>query len=680
MKLTLQLLFIVFLTTSWLKVVSQTNILDFETASTSTTFQYFGSSLDGSLTEVIDNPDPSGINTSSKVMSFVKPAGAQVWAGAFSNPDPSTNVDFVLNDRMCIKVWMPRPGNIALKLENSISGGANWIINAETNVTNEWVELCYDSKLPSIEAPFEPASGHVYTRIVIFTYFGQMGGATDDVVYMDEFTTLPIPPSTTVILDFETEETGTSFQYFGSGLDGQLTTIIDNPDPSGINTSAKVLSYIKPGDAQVWAGAFSNPDPETPIDATSGGQLCVKVWAPGPGNLALKLEGSVTGPNWIDILPIETGGQWVELCYNLAAPSVEAPFTPASGHVYTRVVLFFDFGTAGNGVEKNYFFDDMILRVGGASSSNITFRLNTSELGSVSSPVYLIGDFNGWAQTNPMNAIGNGIYELDLSLSNGLYEYRYMVGDNEIEERFTGLEECVVSSSGGEINRRIVVSGNNELDPVCFNSCYNCGQAVRITINLGLGEEEADASGVYVAGGQAFDQPGGRFRMQDEDGDGVFSITFERAIGFTSYYTFTNGACPDYSCKEDISGQECANPSNFNDRLLEPVMNDIIINTCFGLCSDNTFCTTSTKESAFLEGLELFPTIASNTVIVKRGLTNSEDLNLSVINLQGALINRYIMSSFEETKQVDVSLLRNGMYLIVAESASGFRALKFVKH
>ena len=76
-------------------------------------------------------------------------------------------------------------------------------------------------------------------------------------------------------------------------------------------------------------------------------------------------------------------------------------------------------------------------------------------------------------------------------------------------------------------------------------------------------------------------------RRLDDNGDGVWTLTVERAKGFSSYYTFTNGACPDYSCKENIAGQDCANPDNFNDRNFDPVQNDTIISTCFGLCANS---------------------------------------------------------------------------------------------
>jgi hypothetical protein len=71
-------------------VEAQTTILDFETPGTTTTFQYFGSTLDGTLNALAPNPDPTGENTSAIVATFVKPAVAEVWAGGFSNPNPGT--------------------------------------------------------------------------------------------------------------------------------------------------------------------------------------------------------------------------------------------------------------------------------------------------------------------------------------------------------------------------------------------------------------------------------------------------------------------------------------------------------------------------------------------------------------------------------------------------------------
>ena len=78
--------------------------------------------------------------------------------------------------------------------------------------------------------------------------------------------------------------------------------------------------------------------------------------------------------------------------------------------------------------------------------------------------------------------------------------------------------------------------------------------------------------------------------MSDEDGDGIWSITVQVPHGFTGHYTFTNGACQDWSCKENIVGQDCADPDNWNDRLLVNVMSTTVVNTCFSQCTSDGTC------------------------------------------------------------------------------------------
>ena len=67
--------------------------------------------VDGSLNEVIDNPDASGINTSARVAKFVKPIVAEAWAGAFSNPNPTQTIDLTSTSTIRVNVWMNYIGN-----------------------------------------------------------------------------------------------------------------------------------------------------------------------------------------------------------------------------------------------------------------------------------------------------------------------------------------------------------------------------------------------------------------------------------------------------------------------------------------------------------------------------------------------------------------------------------------
>ena len=104
-----------------------------------------------------------------------------------------------------------------------------------------------------------------------------------------------------------------------------------------------------------------------------------------------------------------------------------------------------------------------------------------------------------------------------------------------------------------------------------------------------MANETVSPEGVFLAGGGNFGFPGD-YPMADDDGDGIWSITVQVPHGFTGHYTFTNGACEDWSCKENIVGQECADPFNWNDRLLVNVTSSIEVNTCFSQCTTDGSC------------------------------------------------------------------------------------------
>lgn len=114
---------------------------------------------------------------------------------------------------------------------------------------------------------------------------------------------------------------------------------------------------------------------------------------------------------------------------------------------------------------------------------------------------------------------------------------------------------------------------------------------VNITFEVNAANITVNAGGLFIAGGGNFGNPGDN-QLTDPDGDGIYTITLSKPVGFNSFYTFTNGPCGDYSCKEDISGQPCANPNNFNDRFLPWVSADTTIKACFGSCESDGTCST----------------------------------------------------------------------------------------
>lgn len=177
----------------------------------------------------------------------------------------------------------------------------------------------------------------------------------------------------TVVLDFETPATSTSFEYFGNqGLNGTSPAVIANPDKSGINTSDSVAAFVRVVNAEFFAGCSSNPNPATALDFINNDEICVKIWAPAAGQFKFKLEEGPGNRTWERDYNVQANevNQWLEICFSADSPSsVGGP--PIAGEVFNKVVVFFDFNTTMNtsGVDDTYYFDDIVLKSSGGSSA-----------------------------------------------------------------------------------------------------------------------------------------------------------------------------------------------------------------------------------------------------------------------------------------------------------------------
>ena len=657
--------------TLWLGVQAQTVVLDWEDPATSTDFQFFGGSLEGQISQSVANPNPTGINTSDNVLEFLKAADSPVWGGAFSNPDPTVALDMVANGQICLKVHTDHETPMAVKLENASNGVANWITAQTVTTLNEWVEVCFDVSLPSIEDPFTPGTGGLYSRLVIFMDWQVEGTAYT--YYIDDVVLNPAggggDPTCETKLDWEDAATSTDFQFFGGDLEGQISQSIANPNPTGINTSDNVLEFLKAANSPVWGGAFSNPDVAGGWDMVTNNQICMKVHTDHETPVAVKLENSTNGvANWITTQTVTTLNEWVEICFDVADPSIEDPFTPGTGGQYERIVIFMDWQVEGTAY--TYYIDDIAQcsSGGGAQDAEVTFVLDMNEITDPFTLPHVSGTFNGWSgDANPMSDMdGDGVWEATLTIPVGVHEFKFTADNWTIQEEFSGLDECTVTD-GPYTNRSLVVTGDATVGTYCWNSCYACGEGRMLTFELGFDGENNVPSpdGVWLAGGGNFDNPGGRFQMFDDDGDGVYTITMERGVGFESFYTFANGNCPDYSCKEDISGQDCANPNNYNDRLLPAISDDTVISTCFAICTEDTNCAIdNTTEIAQSDLFELSPSPVTTEALIRFNTTLNKEGMLQIVNLNGQLISSRVIAPFTDALTLDMNDLSAGMYLV----------------
>jgi len=312
--------------------------IDFE----SQTIDYGSASTDfgGAITSLIDNPDPSGINTSATVAEFFKEPGAEVFAGSIL--ELGSPIDFTELQGISVKTWSPAAGlTVKLKLENGTDPNISAEIDATTTVANTWEELNFD---------FTGFTDQEYSKVVIFFDFGNAGTGTtfyfDDIEQSDgeddgDGISLPI--------DFELPADSYSFL----GFEGADSTIEMNPDMSGVNTSNTVMQTIKTEGSVFYAGTFVDVD--TAVDFSSTGKIGVTTWSP-KANIPVRLaiENQTTGNQIFVDVNTTVENTWETMVFDF-----ETLIDPAVD--YNRIVIFFEFVVDLPGDGSTYYFDDIEL-------------------------------------------------------------------------------------------------------------------------------------------------------------------------------------------------------------------------------------------------------------------------------------------------------------------------------
>jgi len=314
-----------------LPVDFESQTIDYGSASTS-----FG----GAFTSLIDNPDPSGINTSATVAQFFKEPGAEVYAGGIL--ELGSPIDFTEFQSISIKSWSPAAGlTVKLKLENGTDPNISAEIDAITTAVNTWEVLNFD---------FTGFTDQEYSKLVIFFDFGNPGTGTtfyfDDIEQSDG-----IDDGDGIALPIDFELPAASYTFLG--FEGADSTIEMNPDMSGENTSNTVMQTIKTQGSVFYAGTFVDVD--TAVDFSQTGKIGVTTWSP-KANIPVRLaiENQTTGGQIFVDVNTTVENTWETLVFDF-----ETLIDPSFS--YNRIVIFFEFipDLAGDG--STYYFDDIEL-------------------------------------------------------------------------------------------------------------------------------------------------------------------------------------------------------------------------------------------------------------------------------------------------------------------------------
>ncbi len=264
--------------------------------------------------------------------------------------------------------------------------------------------------------------GHTYAEVgdYVIRVVALSGGAAT-IEYSETITILnPL----LLPLDFEDPTLNYAFTDFGN----VVSSVVGNPDQSGVNTSATVGQTLKPIGAEVWGGSFLTLD--DPIDFSSLQNISVNVWSPVSGIVVkLKLENA-TDPDVfeeIDIVNSVASG-WETLTYDFSGANLTQE--------YHKVVLFFDFGNAGN--NTTYYFDDIDL----AQSTGGTFEMFQNFEGVA--PVFTdFGDI-GATEVVPNPMIGG------LNTTDKAAKFSKIIGSADFGGTFFELSDQVIDFAGSK--------------------------------------------------------------------------------------------------------------------------------------------------------------------------------------------------------------------------------------
>jgi hypothetical protein len=175
-------------------------------------------------------------------------------------------------------------------------------------------------------------------------------------------------------------------------FDGGTTSVLSNPNVSGINTSTTVLRMIK-NVGQPWGG--SKLTLSAPIDFSGVNTFKMKVHSPRANCPVLfKLEGA--GGAAVERTAFTTAvNSWEELSWD---------FTGVASNTFTDLVFIYDLGTIGDGSANFTFYQDDIQLV---FQTPLLSQINLPVSFEGSAIDYTLTDFGGNASVlsaDPMNA------------------------------------------------------------------------------------------------------------------------------------------------------------------------------------------------------------------------------------------------------------------------------------
>ena len=303
--------------------------------------------ISGTFVPYTGNPDPVG-NTSKTVATYTRNP-AELFDVIILDQQTESLADYVSGAKqMSIDVWSPASGiPIQITLENSITAlpanyptGRHSVYLTTTTVASAWETLNFSfAERPDATVPNDAVDRMVLlfnpnTNTTATYYFDNLTGPE---LANDSCATAA--PDSLMLNDFECNQ-HVAFTFSHSGINFRR---IENPDPSGANTSTHVAQYVRNGGEEfdVIVGSFDDV-----LLLGSPSVFKLQVWDAAPNtNVILSLQF-----NGVEVVALtdstQNAAQWETLEYN---------FGDLSGAAINGFVILFDPGAFTSGT---YYFDN----------------------------------------------------------------------------------------------------------------------------------------------------------------------------------------------------------------------------------------------------------------------------------------------------------------------------------
>ena len=319
---------------------AQTFPLDFETGT------YNITNFDGGALTVIDNPQSSGINTSTKVAQMIKNAG-QIWAGSYITLD--NPIDFSTKKIFKMKVYSTKAGTkVLLKVENPSDNTIFYEKDATTTLANQWEELQFDySKIDVTKT---------YRNVVVIFDLGTMGDGSANFTYL--FDDILLQEGVIIPADAPTSAAPTPPAYDALKVISIFSEAYTNLDGTNFNpywqqsTVGSIENYGGNTVLRLLNLNYQGIELAGEVNAASMKYLHVDVWTKDETSLEIYPISRTTGEKKASLTPLKLG-EWNS--YNIKLSDIIT-----AGFNLADLVQFKFIGAGGHTlyIDNLYLYDD----------------------------------------------------------------------------------------------------------------------------------------------------------------------------------------------------------------------------------------------------------------------------------------------------------------------------------